>query len=361
MLKVWIDLLTPKQVLFFGRLIEKLEKRGCEVLKTTRRYREVNEVLELKGVNALCVGRHGGSTLEGKLTASLARTLKLANMLKRWKADLAISFSSPEASRVAFGLGIPHYCFNDSPHAEAVARLTIPLSTKLFTPRAVPLRKWVRLGIKREAITQYDAVDPAAWLLGFKPNPQVLNELGLTRKRLIIVARVEETFAAYLLGRVGTVRTIILPVIQEITAKHQDAQLVVIPRYTEQRRALKRALRGKAIVTNHAIDAASLLSYADLFIGAGGTMTWEASLLGVPTVSCYPSKALDVERYLAKKGLVYRAKSVSDAVNIAFSIIAQLKRYKGLHRELAAKALKAMEDPVEIALKTLEQDFYLRA
>ncbi|MEM2771065.1 MAG: DUF354 domain-containing protein [Candidatus Nezhaarchaeales archaeon] len=361
LLNVWIDILTPKQVLFFSRLIKGLEDRGCEVLKTARRYAELNEVMKLKGVDALCVGKYGGPTLKGKLTASLTRALKLVDVVKRWKVDLAVSFSSPEASRVAFGLGKPHYCFNDSPHAEAVAKLSIPLSTKLFTPKAVPVSKWVRFGIKRKAIVQYNAIDPVAWLLNFTPNPQVLTEHSLTRKRMIIVARVEESYAAYLLNRVSRTKSIILPVIQEVAARYEDAQLVVVPRYPEQRRLLKNALNGKVLVTEKAIDTTSLLYYADLFVGAGGTMTWEASLLGVPTVSCHPSKALDVERYLAEKGLLYMAKSLDDAINLTLRIVEELNYYKELHRKLAAEALRSMDDPVEVALKVMERDFKLKA
>ena len=37
---------------------------------------------------------------------------------------------------------------------------------------------------------------------------------------------------------------------------------------------------------------------ATLFVGAGGTMTREMAVLGVPTVSVYQDELLDVDRYL---------------------------------------------------------------
>ena len=54
-------------------------------------------------------------------------------------------------------------------------------------------------------------------------------------------------------------------------------------------------------------DAFPLIVGADLFIGAGGTMTAEASLLGKPTISIAPIRFY-VEKYLVSSGLVKRAR-----------------------------------------------------
>ena len=44
-MKVWIDILTPKQTLFFEPLIEALQERGDEVVVTSSRYREAELML----------------------------------------------------------------------------------------------------------------------------------------------------------------------------------------------------------------------------------------------------------------------------------------------------------------------------
>ena len=112
--------------------------------------------LNLRGLDLLMVGSHGGSDLYDKLFQSSKRIVELTKIISKYSPDLVISFSSPEASRVAFGLGIHHIGFNDSPHAEAVARLTIPLLlTKLFSPAAIPIIAWKKYGIspsKRHSI-----------------------------------------------------------------------------------------------------------------------------------------------------------------------------------------------------------------
>ena len=197
-MRAWIDILTPKQANFFTPLIKRLSGHGAEILATTRKYREVNQLLEIRKISAIKIGRHGGRILKNKLVSSAERTRRLALLLSKRRCDLALSFSSPEAARVAYGLSVPHYCVSDSPHAEAVSRLTIPLSKMLFTPKVVPKSAWSRYGIREDLIVQYDALDPAAWLKEFKPNPRVLDDLGLDQSLPIITVRPEETEASYL-------------------------------------------------------------------------------------------------------------------------------------------------------------------
>ena len=55
------------------------------------------------------------------------------------------------------------------------------------------------------------------------------------------------------------------------------------------------------------MDARSLLYAADLVLGAGGTMTREAALLGVPTVSLFAGPTPAVDRWLEARGALSRA------------------------------------------------------
>ena len=48
----------------------------------------------------------------------------------------------------------------------------------------------------------------------------------------------------------------------------------------------------------------TIMANCDLFIGAGGTMTREAAVLGVPTISIYQDELLDVDRFLIRKGFM---------------------------------------------------------
>src|SRR3989344_1830411 len=190
MSKIWIEILTPKQVMMFGRLAKALEKEH-ELLITTREYKETNELLELKGVGANCLGKHGGRTLEGKLNAGIERMGLLNELVQKEKPNVLVSLSSPEASRVAFGLKIPHICVNDIPEAEAVTRLTAPLSNFIVAPKLIPKSAWLKYGVPAEKVIQYDALDPVAWLKGFEPNQNDFNDLRIQKGKPIITFRAE--------------------------------------------------------------------------------------------------------------------------------------------------------------------------
>ncbi|RLI26018.1 lipid-A-disaccharide synthase [Candidatus Bathyarchaeota archaeon] len=345
-MRILIDILTPKQCRFFSALSKKLERRGFEVFKTARRFREVVELLGILGEEAYIVGRYGGATLEGKLDASLERMLELKKVFHRLKPDLVVSFSSPEASRIAFGLGTPHIAVNDSPHSEAVARLTIPLSRILFTPWIIPKAAWTRYGIAPSRIIKYRALDPAAWLKEFKPDPRVLTELGLDTGRPIAVFRLEESHASYILGMGGLVEEVAKKALERF-----DLQLVIMPRYDEQVNRVEKVFGDKALVLRKTVDAASLLYFASILVGGGGTMNIEAALLGVPVVSCYPGQTTYVERYLVEKGFIRRASNPDEALAHMEKLLEPGE--KARFENAAKKTLRAMVNPAEFIAEKL--------
>lgn len=353
-MKILIDILTPKQCMLFAKLSEHLRKKGHQVSEVTRDYREVNQLLKMKGITARVVGRHGGKNLRDKLEASAKRTLELTSIIADLEPDVAVSCSSPEISRVTFGLGIPHVCLNDSPHSEAVARLTVPLATLLLTPKFIPKRAWIKFGIQFDQIIQYNALDPWAWLKDFKPDDRILTQLGLEKSKPIAVFRTEETFASYLLGKTSK-RPVWMPLLESLLKSAAELQVVVVPRYEDQVALLAEALGNRAIVCKSTIDTPSLLAYASVFVGAGGTMTAEAALLGVPTFSCYPDKPYLIEKYLVTKGLVVRETDCPRAKTKVLKVLKNIERVKESQKMKARKLTSRFEDPVETIGKAIEK------
>jgi len=356
---IWLDILTPKQILFLGEIGKHLEAQGYEVFRTTRQYREVDDLLRLRDVKAVVVGKHGGGTLEEKLAASARRVEELSHIISRVKPDLSLAFASPEAVRTAFGLAISHYTVNDSPHSKAVARLTIPLSEKLFSPAIIPRRVWTRLGARRDQIIQYKGLDPIAWLKHHRPSPDVLNELGLDLVRPILVFRVEESFASYLLDYASK-QSVIVPIAKDLTETFGGrVQIVVLARYVEQVSTIRSSLPEPVIVPTKAVDGASLLSYSSLFVGAGGTMTAEAALLGVPTLSCYPAEPTIVEKYLIRERLVERVTDPKRAIRRIRRILENLGAKRELQKGRAQSLMANMENPAEVIVHHIEDAFPL--
>jgi predicted glycosyltransferase len=334
-LKIWFDVLTPKQVMFFGPAVSLLREKGHEVLCTSREYREAVELARLKGFSMEIVGRHGGADKYEKLAASSERTLELARVVGRFAPDAAVTFSSPEGARVAFGLGVRHTGFNDSPHSEPVARLTVPLMSTLLCPWVIPYSAWTRYGIARKDISRYRALDPAAWLKRMPPD-------NAKSDRKTVIVRLEESKASYIADRGLASPPLVDAAVNEFS---KLADVLVLCRYQDQIEEAKKRYAGKAEVAEQVFDGASLIRRASLFVGAGGTMSAEAALLGVPTISIAPVRFY-IDDYLVRSGLVIRAWDSKALVHLGKRMLSDEKLRKK-QRKKAAEILASMEDPTE--------------
>lgn len=76
----------------------------------------------------------------------------MTKKIKEFGPKIAIIFCSPEDSRISFGLGIKHIAFCDSPHAEAVMKLTLPLIQKLLIPSVIPKKNFQNLELVKKTL-----------------------------------------------------------------------------------------------------------------------------------------------------------------------------------------------------------------
>jgi len=339
-LKIWFDILTPKQYLFFEYFIQKLQKQH-KILCTSRKYEQVNGIRKFGSINPIIIGKHGGKNNVNKLLASLDRSKLLTKKIEKNGPDLLISFCSPEASRVAFGLGIPHIAFSDSPHANAVMRLALPYTTKLLTPWIIPKKDFEGFGIDYKNIINYRTIDAAVIIKNYKKNKQKKSNL-----RKMILIRPEESEAAYITKKSKTVK-----IIKKIIEKFPDEQKIVLSRYKEQTIKLKKIFGASICLLSKPVSGKELLNNVDCFIGSGGTMTAESGLLGIPTISfnAIPNR---IEDFLVKKRIIVRSENpdrISREIYQSLNNPQIIKKRK----ENARKLVMSFEDPYQVLLKTI--------
>ncbi len=339
-MKIWFDILTPKQYLFFEYFIQKLQKQH-KILCTSRKYEQVNGIRKFGSINPIIIGKHGGKNNVNKLLASLDRSKLLTKKIEKNGLDLLISFCSPEASRIAFGLGIPHIAFSDSPHANAVMRLALPYATKLLTPWIIPKKDFEGFGIDYKNIINYRTIDAAVIIKNYKKNKQKKSNL-----RKMILIRPEESEAAYITKKSKTVK-----IIKKIIEKFPDEQKIVLSRYKEQTIKLKKIFGASICLLSKPVSGKELLNNVDCFIGSGGTMTAESGLLGIPTVSfnAIPNR---IEDFLVKKRIIVRSENpdrISREIYQSLNSPQIIKKRK----ENARKLVMSFEDPYQVLLKTI--------
>ncbi len=348
--RVWVDLLTPKQILFFNPIVKELESSGCEILLTSRRYREVDPLAERVGLSLRYVGERGGRDPAEQLEAATRRQAEIIPLVKEFKPAVAVSIASAVCARVAFGLGAKHIAVNDSPHSEVAGRLPLPLSYHLMCPWVIPYSAWSRYGISRQQVTTYRALDPAAWLKRKEVGGPVPK---LDSRKKTITVRVQEIDAPYLAGADRGWTDVVL---QKLAERFPHCNLVALCRYDYQVEEVRRKFGSRITVPQDIVDGQGLLAKTDLFVGMGGTMNAEAALMGVPTISAFQG-SLYTDQYLEKSGLLAKARGPDALLRHAERLLSV--RFKAGFARKAKRVLDSMEDPVpkiaSFILKTLEQ------
>ena len=342
-MKIWIDILTPKQLLFSEPIIEKLRKKH-DLLCTSRDYDEVSKLAKVRNFDLIFVGKHGGNDKKTKLMASIDRMGKMSRKIEVFSPDLAISYCSPEAARISFGLGIKHIAFCDSPHANAVMRLTLPLIQKLLIPYVIPKNEFSRYGIDKKNIISYKAIDAVVTIKRKIDQNESLPFKNNKRKNILI--RIEEEEASY-----TSKSSKIIPIIKKIVNQYNNENIVILGRYTKQIQNLQKIVGKKAKIVKMSFDGKHLLNNTDIFIGSGGTMTAESALMGIPTIS-YNAVPNIVEKFLVKKHLVKRetnADRISDYIRETFESTNKINQNR------AKKIVRQMEDPIQKLMKVIKE------
>jgi len=351
-LKIWFEALTGKQSLLFHYLAKGLESDGHEILFTARENDYTRSNLQRLNREFISIGTHGGANLKQKLIAGSERIIKLAEIVDDFKPDLLITFGSPDATRTAFGLGIKTIQLNDTPHARAVAKLTISLSNYVIHPKCIPEGEFSKNGISN--FYGYDGVDEVLWVKQFEPDESVIYNLGLEKFNYVVL-RCEETNAAYmrrLYPHIPPDSTFLVEFIPKLMHLYPDLKFVVFPRYPKQKEDLKKL---NIIIPDQSVDTLNLLHFAKASLTGGGTMGRESALLGTPSMYTFPLE-VDVSRFVRDLG--FPLVHVSNPIDILNEFCKVLNQEK-MNEENRLKILNTIETPlnaVRTILKKLKEE-----
>jgi uncharacterized protein len=291
-------------VLVFRPLIGLLRERGDEVEITARDYAQTLQLLELHGLEATVVGRHGGRSRLGKAQSLASRLRALRKWARPRDFDLALAHGSHELTVTARRLGIPSATTHDYEFATLQHQLGMRAATKVVVPDSIPTERLARFGVRPPKLLRYPGLKEEYYLSDFEPDPAVPERLGVDRDRVLVVLRPPPDVSLYhrhsnplfpqTLGLLGSLDTV---------------HAVVLPRTEEQRDYVRELALPSVIVPERAVDAQSLIALADVVVSAGGTMNREAAALGVPVYTTYGGRLGGVDEELIRQG---RLKPLTD-------------------------------------------------
>jgi predicted glycosyltransferase len=331
--RVWVDLTNSPHVLVMRPLIDAMRADGHEVSVTARDFAQTIELCERFGIEHTAVGRHRGGRLASKGVGLVSRSLALARWARPRRFDVAMGHGSNDVTVAARLLGVPSSTAFDYEWATVQHQVNCRLARAVVVPELIPAERLERYGA-RGKIRAYPGLKEEYYLADFEPDPAVLGELGLDRERPTVVVRTPPEVSLY--------HRFENPLFRRVLDRlaEGDAEVVVLPRTAEQRAEL--AGIGRFVVPEHAVDAQSLVAYADLVISAGGTMNREAVALGTPVFTTFEGKLGAVDEALLREG---RLRKLDDPGQIA---VGRRSTNRGLRvrrdpRELVKLLLSASE------------------
>lgn len=285
-MKIWFDLSNSPHINLFAGMIRDLMK-DYKVIITCRPLANTIDLLDLHGFSYKVVGKHYGGKVFYKLFGYPIRVWQLYFYLKKQKPDFAISQSSFHSPLTAWLLRIPSIYMNDNEHAIGNIPSFI-FSKRILIPEFLDKKKVIKQFARENKIIQYPGVKEGIYLW----NAEIKKEK--TKDRYVYI-RPEPWVAQYYKGALNFMDDLILFLKDKV-------KIVLLPRGRDQAIHYHGNKFDGIIVQEKPLSLTDVVKNCSLFIGAGGTMTREMAVLGIPTISVYQDELLDVDRYLIKIG-----------------------------------------------------------
>ena len=294
-MRVWVDFTNSPHVLVLAPVIARLRDAGHEVEVTARDFAQTLGLCDRLGIDHETIGTHRGSSLLGKGRGLADRSLALRRWARGRRFELALGHGSNDVTIAAAMLRIPCSTMFDYEWATVQHNVNCRLAQAVVVPDAIPPQRLHRYGAKGK-IRAYEGLKEEYYLADFEPDRTVLDDLGLDAGRPIAVVRTPPEVSLYHRFE----NDLFAGVLDRVSGE----QAVVLPRTPEQRSELER--RGGFIVPERAIDAQSLVAYADVVVSAGGTMNREAVALGTPVYTVFEGRVGAVDERLIAEGRLRR-------------------------------------------------------
>ena len=309
-MRVWVDLTNTAHVVVLRPLVELLEARGHDVEITVRPLSHTVELLDDWGHPYTAFGAHGGVRRADKARAAASRVRRMVAFGRaRGPFDAALAHGSTDLPVACRLLRVPNATMFDYEWALAQHHLNCRLADRVLVPAAIPPERLATFGARGPKLVRYPGLKEEYVLHGFEPDAGVLDALGVDRSRPLCVVRTAPSYALYL----GGAETPLLPrLLRRLDG--EGVQSVVLVRNAEQAADVHALGLGGVIVPGRAVDARSLVAFADALVSAGGSMNREAAALGTPVWTMFEGRMGGVDERLVEEGRLKVLRDPEDVV-----------------------------------------------
>lgn len=300
-MNIWIDFSNSPHPLLFAPVARRLEEAGHDVFVTARDNAQTIDLARERWPAVEVIGRPSPRGRSSKVATIYERMVDLRRWAARVRPDVALSHNSYAQIAAARSLRIPAVTAMDFEHQPA-NHLAFRLATTVLVPEILPMQAIRRQGAVGAKVVRYPGLKEELYVGDFKPDAEILAKVGIApRPQIVAVARTPPTRAVYHASSnplfEATIRTL---------CSREGVVCVVLARHPEQIAEIESLGMRNCIVPRKAVDSRSLVYAADVMIGAGGTMTREAALIGIPTWTLFAGKTPAVDVSLERHGMLRR-------------------------------------------------------
>lgn len=337
--RIWIDLDNTPHVPFFIPIMRELERRGHSVLLTARDAFQVCELADKKGLSYIRIGKHYGKNAIRKVLGLAWRSMQLIPFWIRHRPHVALSHGARSQILLSNVLGTPTILISDYEFSKT------PLLVRPkweVVPDSLPFEG---MHSRAERVRKYSGIKEDVYAPEFRPDPSMLDELGLKVDDFVVTVRPPASEAHYH----NPESEQLLNELMALICGNPALRAVMLPRNKQQGEFLRQQhpewfANGKTIVPAKAVDGLNLLWFSDLVVSGGGTMNREAAALGVPVYSIFRGKTGAVDRMLEKEGRLTMVRSVDE---VRTKIVFKRRDKSGPPQGQARPALLEIVDHVE--------------
>ena len=326
-MKILVDIGHPAHIHYFKNCAKILSEKGHEFLFVVRERDSTVELIQATGFDYVLRGK-GGKGLIQKLLIIPRIDYKVWKVARKFHAEMFLSFSSPYAAHAATLMRKPHLALDDTEHAKFEHWMCRPFTDVILSPSCYNAKLW-----KNQML--FDSFLELCYLHPhyFTPDESVLGRIGVKQGEKYCVLRLISWDANHDVGQHGLTYRDKLALVNELNKVCR----VFISSETELDEELK-----KYQLKIHPRDLHSILYYANLYIGEGGTTASESVVLGTPAIYINSLEAglFDEEK---ERGLLFHLETFDAIVDKALSILHDDK--SGVN--FAHKRQKLLQDKID--------------
>lgn len=348
-MKILFDIGHPAHVHFFKNAIWALKEKSHDVMITARDKEVSLNLLDAYGLPYINLGKNQKG-LFNKAIGMLKIDYKLYNVAKKFQPDVLVGVHNPYTAHVGKILNRRSITFTDTEYVKLASFLTFPFTDVICTPLCFQRS----LGSKH---IRYNGYKELAYLHPkyFMPDIEVLKDIGLNKDDPFIILRFISWGASHDTGLSGIKKGTEIKFIKSLERFGKV--------FISSEKEINPDLESYRLPISPE-KAHSIMSFARLYIGEGGTMALESAILGTPSIHI---ESADLDKPSAasifcgnfielrdKYDLVYMFTNQDSALEKAIDILED-KSSKHKWQIKKDRLLQEKEDVTEFMVKTIER------